>query len=1188
MKQLNKLLSSFLAVFFTLSIAIPLGASAAKSFSDVKGHWAEAYISSAVKRGYVNGYQNGNFQPNHSVTRAEFCKMMNSALGLSGTTTVNFKDVPSSKWYYNDVCKALAAGYISGYADNSFRANDLITRQEAAVVLARIVAASNDAKDLSAMKDSSAIASWALDGASTIYSKGYMSGDNQKRFNPKGNLTRAEAVKIIESVLNRETVKSSNVSITNSNELSANTIYTGNITIRLPSNSDATFQNCRILGTLEVTGGDTIQLVNTKVNNLVVNSASSEVEILSSGSSDIHNTTISGACSLTENTLRGTGFEKVTLSGSDLKNRTVNLSGDFSSVSLSNLSNLSLLSGSIDQLTIASYAKGSKIDLASRTAVDKVEISGASDFLGNGTIRKAILHDSGSTFETTPLSIEGKTSMTPSIYPSNGATNVSVKDSIRITFNETPYTSSGGTISASYIENSVIELRKGSSNGTKVSFSASLNSNRKEITIKPTSTLESGIKYYVILKNELKSSEGSRNGPLTFSFSTGGSLTPEVYPVNGSDTIPVSAKITLTFDQAIYQKNGGNISSSYLTDSVLDLRRGSSSGTEVPFYASLSNDRKTITLTPKSNLYTSTRYYVILQNNSLTNADNSSNAAQTYSFTTANTSTLVPVVSPSSGSSSVRPGTDLVLTFDSSVYTASGSTVTSSYLKDNVFTLRSGSTNGSSVSFTSSINSAKTEITITPNYSLSTNTTYYLTMQAGSLSDGMGSSRNYNEKQVYSFTTDSGKRDTLEPTPYPASGASNVSTDEITLTFDESIYQSNRNRTDITNSYLQNNVLELRKGSSSGDSVSFSASIDRRDRVITITPNRNFSADTRYYVIVKDGSLQNSNGDLNERFTTYFTFGGTSKVLTATISPADGSTGVSSRPSISLSFEEPLYDQNGNSLSNSDYSASKNYLQNTAIELHSGSQYGSNVPFTVNSFSNNRWISLTPDRSLTDGATYYVVIPEDTLRLGNGMSNQKQVFSFTVGSVMDLQETTPEDGSRNVEKSANITLSFNERVYTSRNVLLTSDNISSYMSSIATLRSANGSVSFSASISNGRDITLYPSSPLDANTTYTLTIRENKLSNSNGDENPDISLSFTTISEPTLPNPTISLTDVSPNASQSINLSFSGVSQLLTSSQQALDPTYLTNNIKLYKDSLSGTPITFTASSSSNNIILTP
>ncbi|SDI62694.1 S-layer homology domain-containing protein [Paenibacillus naphthalenovorans] len=64
------------------------------SFKDIAGHWAESSIVQAVKRGYVDGYPDGNFLPNNKVSRAEFVKMLASALALDvGTASGNW-DTP--------------------------------------------------------------------------------------------------------------------------------------------------------------------------------------------------------------------------------------------------------------------------------------------------------------------------------------------------------------------------------------------------------------------------------------------------------------------------------------------------------------------------------------------------------------------------------------------------------------------------------------------------------------------------------------------------------------------------------------------------------------------------------------------------------------------------------------------------------------------------------------------------------------------------------------------------------------------------------------------------------------------------------------------------------------------------------------------------------------------------------------
>ena len=191
------------AILACLTLALCAPAASAAGFSDTKGHWAESYINDAVKHGYVNGYGDNTFAPSKAITRAEFCKMINSALGLKAQTTLAFTDISSGKWYYSDIQKAVAAGYIAGYEDNTFKGDSSITRQEAAVVLSRITSDPSLSKDISALKDSSKIASWALSGVKHVYAKGYMTGDNLKMFNPQGNLTRAEAVKILETLLSK-------------------------------------------------------------------------------------------------------------------------------------------------------------------------------------------------------------------------------------------------------------------------------------------------------------------------------------------------------------------------------------------------------------------------------------------------------------------------------------------------------------------------------------------------------------------------------------------------------------------------------------------------------------------------------------------------------------------------------------------------------------------------------------------------------------------------------------------------------------------------------------------------------------------------------------------------------------------------------------------------------------------------
>ena len=95
MKIHSKLLAAFLAL---LLAALPLQVFA---FSDTAGHWAEADISTMTEKGYLSGYPDGTFQPDKTISRAEFMKIITAVYGLveSGDSYLLWADVAPSAWY---------------------------------------------------------------------------------------------------------------------------------------------------------------------------------------------------------------------------------------------------------------------------------------------------------------------------------------------------------------------------------------------------------------------------------------------------------------------------------------------------------------------------------------------------------------------------------------------------------------------------------------------------------------------------------------------------------------------------------------------------------------------------------------------------------------------------------------------------------------------------------------------------------------------------------------------------------------------------------------------------------------------------------------------------------------------------------------------------------------------------------
>ena len=183
-----------LAVCVSLCLAVLLSVTGlAVNLTDIENHWAKEYIEYGVEKGYINGYTDNTFKPNKTVTRAEFSKMLNSALKITGTSAADFSDVKEADWFSTDVMRAQYAGYIKGYEDKSFKPNNPISRQEAAVIFSRIMLPISARADLGVFNDKADIASWAGDAVAMIAQKGYMKGDQNGNVKPNGQLTRAEA-----------------------------------------------------------------------------------------------------------------------------------------------------------------------------------------------------------------------------------------------------------------------------------------------------------------------------------------------------------------------------------------------------------------------------------------------------------------------------------------------------------------------------------------------------------------------------------------------------------------------------------------------------------------------------------------------------------------------------------------------------------------------------------------------------------------------------------------------------------------------------------------------------------------------------------------------------------------------------------------------------------------------------------
>lgn len=185
--------------------ALPVSAA---RFSDTTGHWAETDIEKSAELGYFVGGSDGLFYPNGSMTRGMFVttlgRMAETAGVLNAPSELSvFPDVNVNAYYAIYVAWASENKIVNGYNDGRFAPDDTVTREQLCTMLVRFLTnctkldLSVYSTDSSVFADSDAISSYAKDAVGQCYSAGIVNGKDNNQFDPAGTATRAEVAKIL-------------------------------------------------------------------------------------------------------------------------------------------------------------------------------------------------------------------------------------------------------------------------------------------------------------------------------------------------------------------------------------------------------------------------------------------------------------------------------------------------------------------------------------------------------------------------------------------------------------------------------------------------------------------------------------------------------------------------------------------------------------------------------------------------------------------------------------------------------------------------------------------------------------------------------------------------------------------------------------------------------------------------------
>ena len=407
-------INKLLPLALTAAMIVP-SVPAMAAPSDIAGHWAESVITQWQNKGLIQGYEDGTFKPGNTITRAEFVTLMNNAKGFWSEGSINFSDVKNGSWFYSAVARAVAAGYVKGYSDGSFKPGNTITRAEAAVMIANAARLSANEAGAYRFTDVGSIPAWARGSVGAVVAAGYMTGYPDGSFYANASISRAEAVSSLNRMLGgtayqptqpttptTDTTKttSDDVVIEDKGTTLKNQTVDGNVTIaKSVGNGDVTLRNVTIKGDLIVKGGgsNTVTLEDVDVRGKA-RLLKEGVHLHLVGDTDIRKLLIDLAAHITQSSSYKDEIGEIILAGDGDLSKTTRIDVPAKQLRIENQADL-ILGGDVEKLIVDEDAKGAEIEIKKGTTVNELNTDAKIKLTGKGRIDLLDVSASGVTFD---------------------------------------------------------------------------------------------------------------------------------------------------------------------------------------------------------------------------------------------------------------------------------------------------------------------------------------------------------------------------------------------------------------------------------------------------------------------------------------------------------------------------------------------------------------------------------------------------------------------------------------------------------------------------------------------------------------------------------------------------------------------------------------------------------------------
>ncbi len=423
-------------VLAALTLCAALTAPAAQA-----ADWMTPYLEQVQEWGVMRGDSSGNLNADRAITRAEFVTLVNRAFGYTEVGPHTFRDVQPNDWFAEDISIAHNIGYFQGTSPTTASPMNLVTREQAAVLLGRslrlqgITGAAN-----STFTDMQDIGGWSRGLVQECAELGIIQGYADGTFKPGVPITRGQMACFL--------VRALGTLIQEPGEQSAGGVY-GNLTI---NTAGVKLKDTTVTGNLYLTGGvglGNVELENVNVLGKIIVCGSGEAErgehsiilrnvtapvleidslagqflsVQADGLTDIGTTTVRTSAYLEDLTEDGLGLQNIRLDGDPEFEGGVQLqlAGNIKDViNLTPNSGLQMAQGVAKQITVDEAALDSTLTIDDRASIKILNLDRGTQVTGLGSISHLNINAPGSNVSMLPDTLDIRPGITGNVNNSN-------------------------------------------------------------------------------------------------------------------------------------------------------------------------------------------------------------------------------------------------------------------------------------------------------------------------------------------------------------------------------------------------------------------------------------------------------------------------------------------------------------------------------------------------------------------------------------------------------------------------------------------------------------------------------------------------------------------------------------------------------------------------------------------------